>query len=60
MIDKYLFLDAVNIPIDVYEMTGNELFKDEEWDVVRTYGEFYRYINSNGFPKFIAFNVKSY
>jgi hypothetical protein len=56
MSNKYLFLDDVHMPIDAYGYTKFELFKDKEWDVVRNYNEFVRYIEENGLPKFISFD----
>lgn len=48
---KKLFLDDSRLPLDVYPDAG-----ENEFDVVRSYGDFVDYISENGIPCFISFD----
>lgn len=51
-----LFLDDVRCPSGAYVYTCNEIFKDKEWIIVRSYEEFVEYIEVNGQPDFISYD----
>ena len=57
---KKLFLDDVRIPFDCakYMQPTNlkYIYKDEEWDIVRTYNDFVGYIEHFGLPALISFD----
>ena len=42
--------------VSAYNYTKWKPFKDKEWDVVRTYDEFCKYITQNGVPELVAFD----
>jgi len=47
---KNLFLDDFRFPRDVYPETD-----ENEFDIIRSYGDFVDYIKENGLPDFISF-----
>jgi hypothetical protein len=53
---EFLFLDDVRVPMDAYEYTGQNMFLETEWKIVRNYQEFVKYIETNGVPFFISFD----
>lgn len=56
---KRLFLDDWRIPRDcatyMYHRADCRIFH-EEWEIVRSYGEFSRWVESNGAPGLVAFD----
>lgn len=56
---KRLFLDDWRIPRDcaayMYHRADCRIFH-ESWDIVRSYGQFARWIESNGVPDLVAFD----
>jgi hypothetical protein len=56
---KCLFLDDFREPIDVLTYTSlseAERYIVADWDIVRCYDEFVRYIKKNGIPDVISFD----
>ena len=51
-----LFLDDIRDPQDVYSYTGNPIFLNEDWVIVRTYNEFVKYVEENGLPGMVTFD----
>ena len=56
---KRLFLDDWRIPRDcatyMYYRTDCRIYQ-EEWDIVRSYGQFIKWIEDNGVPDLVAFD----
>jgi len=56
---KRLFLDDWRIPRDcatyMWRRTDCRIFH-EEWDIVRSYGQFAKWIEDNGVPDLVAFD----
>ena len=56
---KRLFLDDWRIPRDcatyMYHRADCRIFH-EEWDIVRSYGQFIKWIEDNGVPDLVAFD----
>lgn len=57
----YLFLDDTRDPIDAYSETGDKIYRDSNWDVVKSFKEFCIYIERNffdkkEFPKLVSFD----
>jgi len=63
-IDINLFLDDFRVPYDkkdntivnAYSYTQFEKFRTEAWIIVRNYNEFVEFIETNGVPKFVAYD----
>ena len=56
---KKLFLDDIRIPKDSIGLVPsnmNQMYWNDDWDLVRNYTEFCDYIQSNGLPEFISFD----
>ncbi len=52
-----LFLDDIRVPYDVFKMTINPIFENnEDWVIVRDYYQFIDYIKKYGLPEFISFD----
>lgn len=51
-----LFLDDIRNPADAHPYTGQTMFLDREWVVVRNYDEFTAWIETNGLPGLISFD----
>lgn len=52
-----LFLDDIRVPYDVFKMTINPIFENnEDWAIVRDYHQFVNYITKFGLPDFISFD----
>lgn len=58
--NTYLFLDDWRLPIDcahyMYRRQVDCRIYHLDWVIVRSYGEFVKWINNNGLPKFISFD----
>lgn len=52
----WLFLDDIRNPIDVWKYTGNLIFTEKNWKIVRSYSQFVDYIQINGMPELISFD----
>ena len=52
---KRLFLDDIRNPIDCLIYMDNPVYH-EEWDIVRNYDDFVKYITENGIPDEISFD----
>lgn len=54
---KRLFLDDVRVPGDcVLYMKPNDVYYNNDWNIVRNYDEFVNYITENGVPDEISFD----
>jgi hypothetical protein len=53
---RFLFLDDIRFPYDVYEYTHQPIFLQEKWEIVRDYNDFIEWITKNGLPDFISFD----
>lgn len=57
---QLLFLDDRRVPTDCISYMGvrgvNPAIYSEEWIIVRSYGEFVRWVTNNGMPDFISFD----
>jgi hypothetical protein len=54
---KRLFLDDVRNPGDcVLYMKKNDVYYETDWDIVRNYNDFVKYITENGVPDEISFD----
>jgi len=52
-----LFLDDVRVPYDVFKMTINPIYENnEDWVIVKHYYEFVSYITENGISDFLSFD----
>jgi len=52
-----VFLDDIRVPYDVFKMTINPIFENnEDWVIVRDYYQFVNYIKKFGLPEFISFD----
>lgn len=51
-----LFLDDFRVPNDCSSYTGNKLYVDEDWIIVRNYNEFVKIIKEKGLPSKISFD----
>lgn len=52
-----LFLDDIRVPYDVFKMSINPIFENnEDWVIVRDYYQFINYIKKYGLPEFISFD----
>jgi hypothetical protein len=59
MKNSKLFLDDFRDPKDAITLVPsnyNKFYWENDWDVVRNYGEFVDYIEENGLPEFISFD----
>ena len=56
MINYNLFLDDYRNPIDCIVYTGNPIYVNLDWQVVRSYDEFVKYITENGIPEVASFD----
>ncbi len=54
--DVFLFLDDLREPKEAFNHTGQEMFLQEDWTVVRNFEEFKNYLETHGLPKFISFD----
>jgi len=52
--ERFLFLDDIREPQDAYFYTSNDLYRNANWFVVRSYNEFVRHIQNNGLPDYIS------
>lgn len=52
---RRLFLDDIRNPIDCVLYRNNKIYL-ENWDVVRNYDEFVKYILDNGIPDVVSFD----
>ena len=56
-----LFLDSIKLPVDAYDTmilrVGDKAsrYQNLEWDIVRTYNQFVKWINDNGMPELVSF-----
>ena len=53
---KYLFLDDIRFPSDAFTYTNELMFLDEDWNIVRTYEQFIKWITNNGLPDMVSFD----
>jgi hypothetical protein len=53
---RFLFLDDIRHPHDVYTYSQQTIFLHKKWEIVRSYREFVRWITINGLPDFISFD----
>ena len=56
---KKLFLDDIRIPKDAIGLVPsimNQMYWNDDWDLVTNYSEFCNHIQSNGLPEFISFD----
>lgn len=53
---RFLFLDDIRFPFEVYEYTLQPLFLEEKWEIIRNYNGFVEWITKNGLPDFISFD----
>lgn len=53
---RKLFLDDIRRPHDVYSYISDPIYLDLDWDIVRSYDEFVKYITQNKMPFFISFD----
>jgi hypothetical protein len=51
-----LFLDDNRKPYDVFKLTINPVYENNNWDIVKTYEDFTSYIEKNGIPEMISFD----
>jgi hypothetical protein len=52
---RRLFLDDIRNPIDCVLYRNNKIYL-ENWDIVRNYDEFVKYILDNGIPDVVSFD----
>ena len=53
---RFLFLDDIRHPHDVYRYTQQTMFLQKKWNIVRNYNEFVKWITKKGLPDFISFD----
>jgi hypothetical protein len=53
---RFLFLDDIRFPFEVYEYTHQPLYLQEKWEIIRNYNGFVEWITKNGLPDFISFD----
>lgn len=51
-----LFLDDERNPPDVFWNGNLDLYKTQQWNIVRTYDEFVAYVIINGIPDLLSFD----
>jgi len=51
-----IFLDDERIPQDARKHTGNDIYNQEDWILVRSFDEFKEYIQNTGLPELISFD----
>jgi hypothetical protein len=59
-----LFIDDERFPINIgqnnqksaFELTGNYIYKQLDWVIVRSFGEFVKVIEEKGVPEYISFD----
>jgi hypothetical protein len=56
IMERFLFLDDIRHPNDVYTYTQQTIFLHKNWEIVRNYMEFVQWITINGLPDFISFD----
>ncbi len=56
MVKKYLFLDDIRHPYDVFIYTKETIYIQQKWLIVKSHDEFIRWITKNGLPYFISFD----
>lgn len=54
--DRFLFLDDLREPMDVYGYTKDVTYSRLNWDIVRSYDEFVGYIYRYGLPRLVSFD----
>lgn len=54
--NKHLFLDDRRFPSDAYSDSRDIIYLDFEWELVESYNEFVKWIETNGIPKVISFD----
>ena len=52
----YLFLDDYRQPEDTFKYTGNAMYINKSWRVVRSYDEFVNFILQNGVPHTVSYD----
>lgn len=53
---RFLFLDDIRDPYDVYRYTQQTMFLQKKWEILRSYTEFVQWITINGLPDYISFD----
>ena len=53
---RFLFLDDIRFPFEVYEYTHQPLFLQKKWEIIRNYDGFVEWITKNGLSDFISFD----
>ena len=53
---KYLFLDDMRNPKDVFSYYKERVYVERRWDIVRDYNEFVEWIEENGMPLVVSFD----
>ena len=53
---KFLFLDDIRHPHDVYRYTQQIMFLQKKWEIVKNYNDFIEWFAKNGLPDFISFD----
>jgi hypothetical protein len=51
-----LFLDDYRIPYDVFKYIGYQIYLEKDWNIVRNYDEFCKFISEHGLPTTISFD----
>jgi hypothetical protein len=51
-----LFLDDVRFPKTTFDYTENPIYINEEWEIVRSYDQFVKFITENGLPYMVSFD----
>ena len=56
MIKRFLFLDDIRFPVEAYHYTGEKIFLNKDWCIVRNYRQFVNQIIQKGLPEMISFD----
>lgn len=56
LVKNKLFLDDIREPEHVFSYIPNNIYTMTNWNVVRNYDEFVKYIEENGLPDLISFD----
>jgi len=51
-----LFLDDIRTPEAAFEYTLNPLYNSENWEIVRSYDQFVKFVTENGLPSMVSFD----
>lgn len=51
-----LFLDDVRYPKHTFDYTKNPIYLNEEWEIVRSYAQFVKFVTENGLPYMVSFD----